>query len=103
MAAAIEMDVDGRTVRISSPDKPIFPAAGLTKLDVVTYYLDVAVVVAPALPRPALQPQAVPGRRRRQVLHAEAGPGITAPVVADHPGDVRVGADGGRAVPRVDG
>lgn len=40
--AAIEREVDGRTVRISSPDKVIFPDAGLTKLDVVGYYLDVA-------------------------------------------------------------
>lgn len=40
--AAIEREVDGRTVRISSPDKVVFPDAGLTKLDVVTYYLEVA-------------------------------------------------------------
>ncbi len=47
MATAIEREVDGRTVRISSPDKVIFPDAGLTKLDVVEYYLDVAASVLP--------------------------------------------------------
>lgn len=36
------LDVDGRRVRISSPDKPWFPDAGLTKLDVVEYWLKVA-------------------------------------------------------------
>ena len=47
MAAAVEREVDGRPVRISSPDKVIFPDAGLTKLDVVGYYLDVAAHVLP--------------------------------------------------------
>ena len=47
MAAAVEREVDGRTVRISSPDKVIFPDGGLTKLDVVEYYLDVAAQVLP--------------------------------------------------------
>ncbi|TVR28842.1 MAG: ATP-dependent DNA ligase [Nitriliruptor sp.] len=47
MAAAVEREVDGRPVRISSPDKVIFPDAGLTKLDVVGYYLDVAAQVLP--------------------------------------------------------
>jgi len=32
----------GREVAISNPDKPYFPALGLTKLDVVRYYLAVA-------------------------------------------------------------
>ena len=36
------IDVDGREVRVSSPDKVVFPQPGLTKLDVVKYYLSVA-------------------------------------------------------------
>lgn len=36
------LDVDGESVRISSPDKPWFPDAGLTKFDVVEYWLQVA-------------------------------------------------------------
>jgi DNA ligase D len=51
--AGIELDVDGRTVRISSPDKPYFPAAGLTKLDLVEYYRSVAEQLLPhCLDRP---------------------------------------------------
>lgn len=47
MAGAVELDVDGRTVRISSPDKPYFPDVGLTKLDVVEYYRQVAEQLLP--------------------------------------------------------
>ena len=39
--AATEIDVAGRTVRISNPDKIYFPERGFTKLDVVNYYLAV--------------------------------------------------------------
>jgi len=38
---AVELDVDGRAVRVSSPDRVIFPESGITKLDVVQYYADV--------------------------------------------------------------
>lgn len=36
------LDVDGREVRVSNPEKIIFPGPGLTKLDLVQYYLAVA-------------------------------------------------------------
>ncbi|KRE91481.1 non-homologous end-joining DNA ligase [Arthrobacter sp. Soil764] len=36
------LDIDGEEVRISSPDKMVFPQPGLTKLDLVRYYLAVA-------------------------------------------------------------
>lgn len=36
------LEVDGHEVRISSPSKIVFPVPGITKLDVVRYYLDVA-------------------------------------------------------------
>ncbi|MCU1572470.1 MAG: polymerase protein [Micrococcaceae bacterium] len=36
------LNVDGTEVRISSPDKVVFPEPGLTKLDLVHYYLAVA-------------------------------------------------------------
>jgi DNA ligase D-like protein (predicted polymerase) len=35
------LDVGGREVRVSNPDKVYFPAAGITKLDLVRYYLGV--------------------------------------------------------------
>jgi DNA ligase D len=37
---AIEVDLDGTSVRLSSPDKPVFP--GVTKRDVLDYYVAVA-------------------------------------------------------------
>src|ERR687898_739683 len=40
-APATEVQVDGRTVRISNPDRVYFPATGMTKLDLVHYYLAV--------------------------------------------------------------
>lgn len=36
------LEIAGHDVRISSPAKPVFPAAGITKLDLVRYYLAVA-------------------------------------------------------------
>ena len=41
--------VGGRTVQVSSVAKPFFPAAGLTKGDLVGYYRDVAEVMLPHL------------------------------------------------------
>lgn len=38
---AVELEVAGRTVRVSSPDKVYFPERGLTKLDVVQYFVSV--------------------------------------------------------------
>jgi len=44
MAAAkakhVELDVCGRHVRVSNPEKLFFPEAGITKLDLVHYYLE---------------------------------------------------------------
>jgi DNA ligase D len=40
-APAIELAVGERTVRITNPDRPYFPATGATKLDLVDYYLAV--------------------------------------------------------------
>jgi len=36
------VEIDGRDVRVSSPDKVVFPEPGITKLDLVEYYLAVA-------------------------------------------------------------
>lgn len=38
---AIELEVAGRDVRVSNPDKVFFPARGETKLDLVNYYIAV--------------------------------------------------------------
>lgn len=42
MSDATTVEADGREVRVSSPGKVYFPDLGLTKLDVVQYYLGVA-------------------------------------------------------------
>src|SRR5680860_1330465 len=39
--AAAELDVDGRSVTVSSPDKVLFAERGETKLDLARYYLTV--------------------------------------------------------------
>ena len=36
------VEVDGHEVRVSSPDKVVFPEPGITKLEIVRYYLAVA-------------------------------------------------------------
>ena len=38
---AIELEIGERTVRVSNPDKPYFADRGLTKLDIVNYFLAV--------------------------------------------------------------
>ncbi|CAN5375744.1 non-homologous end-joining DNA ligase [soil metagenome] len=46
---AVELEVDGRTVRVSNPDKVYFPEPGHTKLDIVAYYLAVGPALLTAL------------------------------------------------------
>ena len=45
----VELEVGGRAVRVSNPARPYFPEAGLTKLDVVSYYAAVAPTMLTAL------------------------------------------------------
>ena len=37
----VELDVEGRTVKVTNPDKVFFRVRGETKLDLVRYYLSV--------------------------------------------------------------
>ncbi len=46
---AVELEVSGRTVRVTSPDRVVFPERGLTKLDVVQYFVSVGDGVLGAL------------------------------------------------------
>ena len=48
-APAVEVEVGGRTVRISNPDRVYFPALGATKLDLVEYYRSVGPGIVGAL------------------------------------------------------
>ncbi|HWB67226.1 MAG TPA: non-homologous end-joining DNA ligase [Mycobacteriales bacterium] len=45
----VELDVEGRTVKVTNPDRVYFPAIGATKLDVVNYYLSVGEGIVRAL------------------------------------------------------
>ncbi|AEG44397.1 non-homologous end-joining DNA ligase [Isoptericola variabilis] len=40
-ANAVELEADGRPVRVTSPDRVVFPERGITKLQVVEYFLSV--------------------------------------------------------------
>ncbi len=46
---AIELEVGGRTVRVSNPDRVYFPASGATKRNLVEYYLAVGDGIVRAL------------------------------------------------------
>ena len=48
-ASAVELKVDGRTVRLSNPDRVYFPARGETKLDLARYYIAVGEGIVRAL------------------------------------------------------
>jgi len=48
-APAVELPVGEHTVRISNPDRVYFPASGVTKLDLVQYYLAVGSGIVSAL------------------------------------------------------
>jgi bifunctional non-homologous end joining protein LigD len=45
--SATEIEVRGRTVRVTHPDKVVFPPDGITKADLVDYYVRVADVMIP--------------------------------------------------------
>ncbi|KQX69380.1 non-homologous end-joining DNA ligase [Angustibacter sp. Root456] len=45
----VELDVDGRTVRITHPERVYFPAIGATKLDLAQYYASVGEGIVRAL------------------------------------------------------
>jgi DNA ligase D len=52
---ALELEIAGRTIRLTSPDKVFFPKAGATKRDLVEYYLAVGDPVMRAMrDRPVL-------------------------------------------------
>jgi DNA ligase D len=49
MAESLELDVGGRTVRISNPGRVYFPARGETKIDLARYYMSVGDGIVRAL------------------------------------------------------
>ncbi len=72
------LEVGERTVRVSNPDKPYFPDVGLTKIDVVRYYLSVGEGIMRALRDRPTTLERWPGGVRE---------GVTMSTRADHRGD----------------
>ncbi len=46
---AVEVEVDGRSVRLSNPDKVLYPKTGFTKSDLVDYFAAIAPTLLPHL------------------------------------------------------
>ncbi|MEA2492350.1 MAG: bifunctional non-ous end joining protein LigD, partial [Thermoleophilaceae bacterium] len=44
---AVEVEIDGRTVRVSNPDKVLYPKTGFTKADLVDYFTSIAPTLLP--------------------------------------------------------
>jgi DNA ligase D len=67
---AVELEVAGRTVRVSSPDRVYFSARGETKLDLAKYYMNVGGGIVRALrERPCMMhrfPDGVDGQKVHQ-------------------------------------
>lgn len=66
----IELDVDGRTVRLTNPERVYFPEIGATKHDLASYYLSVREGIVRALyERPCMMhrfPEGVAGEKVHQ-------------------------------------
>ena len=84
----VELEVGGRTVRISSPDRVYFSARGETKLDLARYYMSVGDGIVRALARAAVHAAPLPERRRRRQGPSEADPVGRARVGRDRAGHV---------------
>ncbi len=67
---ALELDVEGRAVRLSSPDKPYFADLGLTKRDVAEYFLAVGPGILRALRDRPTTMERWPGGVREDVVVA---------------------------------
>lgn len=68
--SAVELQIDGRVVRISSPGKPYFAELGLTKLDVVEYFRGVGNGILRALRNRPTAMERWPGGVREDVVVA---------------------------------
>ena len=86
---AVELDVSGRTVRISSPDRVYFSARGETKLDLARYYLSVGDGIVRALrERPCMLhrfPRGVDGDKVHQKRLPPGAPAWIETVRVDFP------------------
>src|SRR6266566_322667 len=88
-ADGVEVEVGGRTVRISNPGRVYFPARGETKLDLVRYYLSVGDGIVRALrERPCMMhrfPAGVAGEKVHQKRVPHGAPPWLETVRVDFP------------------
>ena len=63
-----------RSVEISSPDKPMFPEAGFTKLDLARYYAEIARVMVPLMRDRPVTMQSFPGGVERDGYMIKSAP-----------------------------
>lgn len=74
--SALELDVDGRSVRLSSPEKVYFPELGITKLDLANYVLAVGdQMLAGLFNRPTTMERWPGGVHPGMVVSTRGGPG----------------------------
>jgi DNA ligase D len=71
---AVELAVDGRTVRITSPDRVYFSARGETKLDLANYYVSVGEGIVRALRERPCMLHRFPGGVDGQKVHQKRLP-----------------------------
>jgi DNA ligase D len=87
--ASVELSVDGRTVRISNPDRVYFSVRGETKLDLARYYLSVGDGIVRALAdRPCMLhrfPEGVDGEKVHQKRLPRGAPPWVESVRVDFP------------------
>ena len=86
---AVELEVGGRTVRISSPDRVYFSARGETKLDLARYYIGVGDGIVRALrERPCMLhrfPKGVDDKKVHQKRIPQGAPAWVQTVRVDFP------------------
>ena len=79
------MRIGRHDVAISNPTKPFFPARGLTKADLVAYYLDVAPHALPHLRRRPFHMKRFPDGVDRDFFHQKRVPAAHPPYVGEVP------------------
>src|SRR3989440_4093817 len=88
-AMPVELPVDGRTVKVSSPDRVYFSARGETKLDLARYYISVGDGIVRALrERPCMMhrfPSGVAGEKVHQKRVPHGAPPWLETVRVDFP------------------
>src|SRR5260370_38965027 len=73
MASSSSMDIGGRVLRVTHPDKVVFPEAGVTKLDLIEYYLAVAdVALRGVADRPMILKRFVKGISEEAIFQKRA-------------------------------